>query len=133
MLDGVLPALLPAFCHQYCIAHVMPHGPSALAVMFCYLGGPGPTTEAVTLFWGLIALWFVLFACTCMTGSLIVCVCNGIVGAWLGGFGHTVRATICTFCGSNFAVSALYSSVSYFLADVLSAVLTRAHSEHRKY
>jgi len=51
-------------------------------------GGPGPKPECVQLFWICLALWFCCFAMVYYTGSMWAVFVNGIVGAWMGGFGH---------------------------------------------
>jgi len=51
-------------------------------------GGPGPKPECLRLWWIVISLWFMGFGMLVYTGSYIAAVLNGIVGAWVGGFGH---------------------------------------------
>jgi hypothetical protein len=51
-------------------------------------GGAGPTSMCIALFWLTFTLWAVLWYGTLRTGSLVLAVCVGLVGAVLGGFGH---------------------------------------------
>lgn len=51
-------------------------------------GGAGPTSTCIALFWMIFSLWAALWIGTLRTGSLVLAVCVGLVGAVLGGFGH---------------------------------------------
>mmetsp|Transcript_34284 Transcript_34284/g.45323 ORF Transcript_34284/g.45323 Transcript_34284/m.45323 type:complete len:455 (+) Transcript_34284:57-1421(+) len=52
------------------------------------VGGPGPTKECLNLFWIILTAWICIFGLLVYTGSPVFCFLNGIVGSWLGGFGH---------------------------------------------
>lgn len=51
-------------------------------------GGPGPSAECLRLWWVVLTCWCLGFATVVATGSFLAAVVNGIIGAWLGGFGH---------------------------------------------
>ena len=50
-------------------------------------GGPGPSAECLRLWWVVLTCWCLGFATVVATGSFLAAVVNGIIGAWLGGFG----------------------------------------------
>lgn len=48
----------------------------------------GPTRQCLILFWIIFVLWCAGELTSYMTGSIAVSLLTGIVGAWLGAFGH---------------------------------------------
>jgi len=51
-------------------------------------GGSGPKPECLRLWWIVLGLWLTGFGLIVYTGSFLASFVTGVVGAWLGGFGH---------------------------------------------
>mmetsp|Transcript_45770 Transcript_45770/g.68088 ORF Transcript_45770/g.68088 Transcript_45770/m.68088 type:complete len:430 (-) Transcript_45770:1209-2498(-) len=48
----------------------------------------GPTKECLVLFWVVFVLWCTGESVSYLTGSIVVSLFTGLVGTWLGAFGH---------------------------------------------